>query len=613
MVPVPGSAQLQIPQFCACFAYTPQQRIMSHSSVPGKYNGDNLPARENSTLTRTTEKSEKEDVRSEQYRSASSISSPRFATHHRDDSVIQDTPTTAPDVEEEYPRGWRLWSVIVALALATFLAALDMNIVATALPKVTDQFNALDDIGWFGSALFLTVASSQSVWGKAYKYVDLKTVFLVSIFVFELGSLISAVAQGSITFIVGRAIIGLGVAGVLAGCYTIIAFVVPPEKRPAFTGIMGATYGVSSVVGPLLGGAFTDGPGWRWCFYINLPIGGLAVAIIIFILKTPPGALSEEARNTPLAEKIKQMDLPGFFVVLGGVVCLLLAFEWGGVSKPWKSADVIGTIVGFGVITILFLVIEWCQGPRALLSPWILKRREVWTGCIFSFFIAGAFFILLYYLPIYFQAIRNTSAANSGVRNLALIIAITLFVIASGGFMTATGQFAILFPIGAVLTTVGSGLLYTLERESPSGVWIGYQIIAGVGIGLCFQAPIMAAQALSPPEDISSTTAQLLFFQTMGGAFMVSAAQSAFANELVSTIRRIAPQLNPAQVVATGATEIRVVFHGADLDAVLIAYMEGIRTALILCIALGGVATLVSPLVPWKSIKGKATLGAASV
>ncbi|KAK8192777.1 DNA repair protein RAD50 [Phyllosticta capitalensis] len=513
--------------------------------------------------------------------------------------------------QEEYPRGWRLWSVIVALTLATFLAALDMNIVATAIPKVTDQFHALDDIGWFGSALFLTVASSQSVWGKAYKYIDLKTVFLVGIFVFEVGSLISAIAQNSITFIVGRAIIGLGVAGVLAGCYTIIAFVVPPEKRPAFTGIMGATYGVSSVVGPLLGGAFTDGPGWRWCFYINLPIGGLAVAIIVFILKSPPGSLSEEARNASTAEKIKQMDIPGFFVVLGGVICLLLAFQWGGVSKPWKSADVIGTIVGFGVIVILFLVIEWWQGPRALLTPWILGRREVWTGCLFSFFIAGSFFILLYYLPIYFQAIRNTSAAQSGVRNLALIISITLFIIASGGFITVTGQFAILFPFGAVLATVGSGLLYTLGQESSPGEWIGYQIVAGVGIGACFQAPIMAAQALSPPEDMSSTTAQLLFFQTMGGAFMVSAAQSAFANKLVSTVRRVAPQLDPAQVVGTGATDIRRVFHGAELDAVLNAYMEGIRTAIILSIAVAGVATLVSPLVPWKSIKGKATLVAA--
>ncbi|KAK8252222.1 MFS gliotoxin efflux transporter glia [Phyllosticta capitalensis] len=585
---------------------------MSHSSAPGNNGDTSLPARGNSTLTRATEKSEKDDVRSDEFRSASNVASPRFLTSsHREDSVLQDSPTTAETPEEEYPRGWRLWSVIVALTLATFLAALDMNIVATAIPKVTDQFHALDDIGWFGSALFLTVASSQSVWGKAYKYIDLKTVFLVGIFVFEVGSLISAIAQNSITFIVGRAIIGLGVAGVLAGCYTIIAFVVPPEKRPAFTGIMGATYGVSSVVGPLLGGAFTDGPGWRWCFYINLPIGGLAVAIIVFILKSPPGSLSEEARNASTAEKIKQMDIPGFFVVLGGVICLLLAFQWGGVSKPWKSADVIGTIVGFGVIVILFLVIEWWQGPRALLTPWILGRREVWTGCLFSFFIAGSFFILLYYLPIYFQAIRNTSAAQSGVRNLALIISITLFIIASGGFITVTGQFAILFPFGAVLATVGSGLLYTLGQESSPGEWIGYQIVAGVGIGACFQAPIMAAQALSPPEDMSSTTAQLLFFQTMGGAFMVSAAQSAFANKLVSTVRRVAPQLDPAQVVGTGATDIRRVFHGAELDAVLNAYMEGIRTAIILSIAVAGVATLVSPLVPWKSIKGKATLVAA--
>lgn len=165
---------------------------MSYSSAPGNNGDTSLPARGNSTLTRATEKSEKDDVRSDEFRSASNVASPRFLTSsHREDSVLQDSPTTAETPEEEYPRGWRLWSVIVALTLATFLAALDMNIVATAIPKVTDQFHALDDIGWFGSALFLTVASSQSVWGKAYKYIDLKTVFLVGIFVFEVGSLIS--------------------------------------------------------------------------------------------------------------------------------------------------------------------------------------------------------------------------------------------------------------------------------------------------------------------------------------------------------------------------------------------------------------------------------------
>lgn len=231
------------------------------------------------------------------------------------------------------------------------------------------------------------------------------------------------------------------------------------------------------------------------------------------------------------------MDLPGTCLVLAAVICLLLALGWGGVEKPWGSADVIGTLVGFGVITVVFGLVERWQGNRALLLGRILRRREVWSGCLFSFFLAGGFFALLYYIPIYFQAVRDTSATDSGIRNLALIIADTITVVASGILITKLGYFAPLVILGSVLTTVGSGMIYTFNTTSSSGVWIGYQALAGLGIGLCFQVPIMAGQALSPPKDISATTAIILFFQTIGGALFVSTAEAVFANEFISSLR----------------------------------------------------------------------------
>lgn len=245
-------------------------------------------------------------------------------------------------------------------------------------------------------------------------------------------------------------------------------------------------------------------------FYINLPIGGVAAGIIILIFQTPKASISETSRATPLSDKILQMDPLGFVLILGAIICFLLALQWGGTTKPWGSPDVVGTVVGFALMVILFIATEWIQGPRAMLPSDVLKRREVWSGAIFSFLLTGSFFILLYYLPIYFQAIRNTSAESSGIRSLALIIADTLTVIASGVIITKTGYFAPIIILGSIMTAVGCGLLYTLSTTSGSAFWIGYQVLTGLGVGLCFQAPIMAGQALAPPEQVSTTTAVLL-------------------------------------------------------------------------------------------------------
>ncbi|PGH11289.1 hypothetical protein AJ80_07188 [Polytolypa hystricis UAMH7299] len=521
---------------------------------------------------------------------------------------VQEKSAGEVEVIEEYPSAVALMMIIVALMLSMFLVALDMTIVATAIPRITDQFKSLDEVGWYGSAFFLTIASFQSTWGKGYKYFPLKATFLSTIFIFELGSLICGVAQSSTTLIVGRAIQGMGAAGLASGIYTIIGFSVPPQRRPAFTGIIGAVYAVASVVGPLLGGVFTDNLSWRWCFYINLPVGGVSAAIIFFFFKAPPAAKPVQA---PLKEKLLQMDLLGTFTIMAAVVCYLLALQWGGVTKPWSHRDVVGTLVGFSVLVILFIVIEWQLGDRALLQPRLFKQRNVLLSCLFIGFGVGPMFILIYYLPIYFQSIMNTSAAQSGIRNLPFILGVSLFSIVSGVLITIFGHFAYLLVLGSTLTAIGSGLIYMLDIDTSSAQWIGYQILPGIGTGIAIQIPIIVNQALVDVSDLASISAITLFVQTIGGAFWVSAGQAAFVNRLVSKLPELAPNVDPALVVTTGASELRHVFSEEDLPGVLMAYMAGLKVTFTLCIALGGVGFLITLFAKWESLKGKAKLEGA--
>lgn len=349
---------------------------------------------------------------------------------------------------------------------------------------------------------------------------------------------------------------------------------------------------------------------YAYSFYINLPIGGVAAAIIFFFFTTPPAAKPVPA---PMKEKLLQMDFPGTFTIMAACICYLLALQWAGVSKAWGSSEIVGLLVGFGLLIIAFIGVEWYQGERALIPFRLFKQRNVAVATVYVLFVVGPMFVMIYYLPIYFQSIKDVSASQSGVRNVPLILAVSIMSIVSGVLITVFGQFAYLMILAAVIETIGAGLIYTFEIDTSAGKWIGYQIICGLGVGIGVQISIIVNQGTVDPSDLANVSAVTLFFQTIGGAFWVSAAQAAFTNRLVQKLPELAPGVDPALVVATGATELRKVFTAEQLVGILQAYMSGLKLTFLLSIVLGGVAVIISVFPKWSSLKGKIEPGMGGV
>ncbi|KAJ6445338.1 MFS multidrug transporter [Purpureocillium lavendulum] len=500
----------------------------------------------------------------------------------------------------DFPGPRALAVIMIGLFLALFAANLDTTILATAIPYITNEFHTIKDVSWYAAAIMLVSASFQSTWGKIFKYFPIKLTFLFSVFIFEVGSLICALAPNSTALVVGRAVAGLGASGVTAGVFILIAFSAPPKYVPAFMGLGGATYAVASLAGPLLGGVLTQSVTWRWCFWINLPIGGVTAAIMVLFYKTPKAAQPQQAT---MKEKILQMDLVGTFLVMAAVVCFILAFQWGGSFKPWSDSTVIGTIVGFILISALFVANELYMGDRAILEPRLMKMRRVWANCAHVFFVSGGFFILIYYLPIFFQSVQGASPIASGVRNLPINIGCFLSIVA-GFVVSVYGRtWAPLMAIGAAIATIGAGLMYTFDLDTSAGKYVGFQLIAGMGMGMTLQIPLMANQATVQPMDIASVSAITLFFQIIGGSFSVACAQAAFASTLVKRVAVHAPSVDPSELLHLGATQLREEFSGDVLHGVLQAYMDGLRVSFAIAIALLGVGFLFSFVPKWNDFR----------
>ncbi|KAK2777594.1 MFS multidrug transporter [Colletotrichum kahawae] len=527
------------------------------------------------------------------------------------DDLEKTTDVKSDGTSQEYVSGVRLGLIVVSVSLACFLTVMDISVISTAIPKITDDFKSLVDVGWYGSAYNLGSAALVPLTGKMYNHFNLKWSFLVFFLAFELGSVLSGAAQTSAMLIVGRTIAGLGASGIINGSFTIISASVPLEKRPP---LIGACMGISQlgqVIGPLIGGAFTTGYTWRWSFYINLPLGAV-VAVPLVIIHIP----EQVAKQSPL-QVLKGLhrflDLIGFALFAPSVIMLLLALQYGGNQFSWKSSQVIGLFCGAGLNAVVWAFWNRHKGDEGLIPTSMVKRRIVAISSLNYGLFMAVVFGGVFYLPIYFQAIKEKSAMLSGVYRMPNILPQILTTILTGVLVPKVGRIPPFALFAAATTAIGSGLYGTFQPNTSTGKWIGYQILAGVGQGFGFQMPLIAIQNDTKPEHLAEATSLLVWAQYVGPTIFIVAYNTLFTSSLRSEIPKHAPNADVEAIVAAGATEFRKLVSAEDLPSVLVAYSNAINHVFFLVAAVGVLAFLAAFGMGWRDIRKKAATPGVSI
>ncbi|KAJ5112729.1 major facilitator superfamily domain-containing protein [Penicillium argentinense] len=501
--------------------------------------------------------------------------------------------------QEQNITGMRLALIIAAIISAIFLVALDRTIIATAVPKISDQFHAISDISWYASSYLLTSSATQLLWGRLYTFYSTKILFLAAVVVFEVGSAVCGAAPTSKAFIIGRAIAGIGSAGIQNGSTVIITQVLPLHKRPLFIGLMGSTFGISAIIGPLLGGAFTDQVTWRWCFYINLPIGGLTLLIIFFFLR----ALSVSSTAT-LKRQLIRLDPLGTVLFLPGVICFLLALQWAGTTYSWDNGRIIALFVLAGVLLITFWIIQIWRKEDATIPPRIIKQRSIACGAAYTSCIYGSMVAMLYALPLWFQGVKNTSAVQSGIDNIPMVLALVVASIICGKAIAGIGHYVPFMFVAAALMAVGAGLITTFKVDTGHAAWIGYQVLFGLGLGCGMQQPMMAAQTVLAQADVSIGVALMFLFQSLGGAIWVTVSQNLYTNYLVKMLPGVSG-IDSSTILRAGATGLQDTVPKDKLDAVLLVYNAALHRAFFVPVALACVTILPALGMEWRNIKNE--------
>jgi EmrB/QacA subfamily drug resistance transporter len=418
----------------------------------------------------------------------------------------------------------RILVILSALMLGMALAALDQTIVATALPTIAGDLHGLNHLSWVVTAYLLATCISTPLWGKLGDLYGRKSLFQLAIVVFLVGSMLSGLSQTMVELISFRAIQGIGAGGLMVGAQAIMGDVVPARQRGRYMGYFGVVFGVTNVAGPLLGGWFTEHLSWRWIFYINVPLGVVALFVVATVLHIPVRRVSHK------------IDWAGTAFLSVGVTSIILLTTWAGSEYAWGSP----TIIALGLISLLSLTIFcWIETrvPEPIIPLWLFKNRTFTATSGVAFIIGFAMFGAIIYLPLYLQVVHGASPTLSGLELLPMIGGMLITFIISGRLVTSTGRYKVFPIVGTAVLAVGLFLLTRLGPHTPYSETAVFMFITGLGVGLVMQVLVVAVQNSVSYSELGVATATSTFFRTIGGAFGVAILGAVFANRLISQLK----------------------------------------------------------------------------
>ncbi|KAJ5697901.1 Major facilitator superfamily domain general substrate transporter [Penicillium malachiteum] len=491
------------------------------------------------------------------------------------------------DVADPGMTGLSLVATMSGLTLAIFIMSLDSSIIATAIPVITSQFNSTEDIAWYGSAYAFAMCAVQPLAGKIYSSFPIKQLFLGFLAIFELGSLICALAVNSPILIIGRAIAGAGAAGTCTGGFCIVAVALPLEKRPFCISIFQSTPCNMEMV---FLDQFTYGCDHHHLYYI--------------FFKPPAHDPTKQPEVPTFLRRIADLDLPGAFMFAPTVVMILLALEWGGSEYPWKSAPMIGLFLGGAGLAVVFALWQIRQGDKAMIPPRFITHRTLFFACMTEFFIMGPVMISIYYLPEWFQVIKGASPTKSGVMYLPLALSDVILALSSGAELKYLGYPNGFILVGTALMSIGTGLISTFTTSTGHERWISYQVLQGIGVGMSMAMPYVATQTTLDPVDIPVGTSLLQCFQFFGSSVDLAIGQNVFSNRLVAGLSDLGFGSEDVQkILDAGSAKVRSVVSEDQLHEALEGYNYALTRTFYVATSFVAVAFFLSLGLPWKSVK----------